>query len=154
LVELEMRPLDEMTEVSLTINGGSWRDDGASSSHSYMCKSSSSGSSAQLHLPRLKELTLAHPLVLAKRTWSADTAFIMRAAAVADDGDDGGAGNGGEGRSQDILQMHHNSLLLLALAAGCPELRILDLVRWLLPTDIIVTAVRQLRHLTLLKRNS
>jgi hypothetical protein len=148
LVELEMRPLDEMTEVSLTINGGSWRDDGASSSHSYMCKSSSSGSSAQLHLPRLKELTLAHPLVLAKRTWSADTAFIMRAAAVADDGDDGGAGNGGEGRSQDILQMHHNSLLLLALAAGCPELRILDLVRWLLPTDIIVTAVRQLRHLS------
>eukprot|EP00775_Hariotina_reticulata_P010542 gene10542-10702_t len=153
LVELDVQQRQDRPEVSPTITGGSGFVDGPGSSHSYTCGSSSTGSGARVHLPRLKKLTLPRPLVVARRRLSTAEDTISCSAAVEDD-DDGGGGGGSDGdkvegmMDHEILWMHQSCLLLLALAAGCPELRSLDLLQWQLPTGIVLAAVNRLQYLS------
>jgi hypothetical protein len=79
-------------------------------------------------------------------------------AAGADEGDSGMRSSEGDSSSSSLddseegleLQCHYESALLLLLAAGCPELRELELVQWQPPTAAVLAAVRELRCLKLL----
>lgn len=109
-----------------------------------------------IHLPRLQRLVLPHLLQPTEQQLLADPSCML--AADTDEADSGMRSSGGSSSisSQDDseegleLQCHFEAVLLLSLAAGCPELRELELVQWQPPSVAVLAAVRDLHRLKLL----
>lgn len=108
-----------------------------------------------IHLPRLQRLVLPHLLQPTAQQLLADPSGML--AADADGADSGMRSSGssssssqGDSEEGPELQCHFEAVLLLSLAAGCPELRELELVQWQPPSVAVLAAVRELHRLKLL----
>jgi hypothetical protein len=161
LTELDVQQPHDLTPVSITCSSSSSRR--ASGTHG-----SSSNSSSDVWLPNLKRLVLPRTLqIIRAAAWKTRCAFSndseadndLQAAGEAHSSNSPAAGDSSEASDasddsdeddDDLLQLHYNALLLLELAAGCPELHELQLVQWELPPAAVLAAARQLRYLKLL----
>lgn len=108
-----------------------------------------------IHLPRLQRLVLPH---LLQPTASVEQLLADPSGILAADADgaysgmrsSGSSSSQGDSKEGPELQSHFEAVLLLSLAAGCPELRELELVQWQPPSVAVLAAVRELHRLKLL----
>lgn len=155
LIELDAQQPHDLTAVSITCSGS---------------RQSSTGS---LNLPNLKRLVLPRTLQVSEQQ-AVNAMHLMTkedAAAAAepvtdnlDDQDVHGneecvsvsefsegwsshSSSSYDESADNLLQLHHNAVLLLNLSLGCFELRDLQLVQWQLPVPAVVAAAQHVRHL-------